>query len=216
MKKTIKRVMFTGDSVTDCGRARPVGDGVGALGDSYVARLFTDTWADDPETNIRYFNSATSGNTSSQLLTRYDSDVLAYSPDYVFIMIGINDCWRNFDNPLITENQVTAEQTAENVEAMIKKTVAAGAVPVLISPFFADLNRADKMREKCDDINRRLRVLAGKYSIGYIDVQSVIDKYLEKATCFLIAGDRVHPTAIGKALISRYIYKQPEFRAIFD
>ena len=36
----MKRVMFTGDSITDCGRARPLGDRAGNLGDSYVANIF--------------------------------------------------------------------------------------------------------------------------------------------------------------------------------
>ena len=55
-----KIVMFTGDSITDCNRARPIGDGFGNMGTSYVARIFVDTWADFPTHNIHYLNSLSS------------------------------------------------------------------------------------------------------------------------------------------------------------
>ena len=58
-----KIVLFTGDSITDCNRARPIADGFGKMGDSYVARIFVDTWADFPQNNVQYLNSAISGNT---------------------------------------------------------------------------------------------------------------------------------------------------------
>ena len=81
MEKQVIRVMFTGDSITDCQRARPVGDGVGTLGNSYVGNLFCMTWAENPECRVRFMNSATSGDTSRQLLARFDDEVLAYNPD---------------------------------------------------------------------------------------------------------------------------------------
>ena len=33
MNNQIKTVMFTGDSITDCDRARPIGDGFGKMGE---------------------------------------------------------------------------------------------------------------------------------------------------------------------------------------
>lgn len=207
--------MFTGDSVTDCGRARPIGDGFGKMGDSYLARIFVDTWADFPGHTIRYLNSAISGNTSRMLLDRYDTDILAYHPDYVFIMIGINDVWRHFDGAALTEILISPEQTAANMESMIKKTLAAGAVPVILSPFFLDLNHEDPMRRMCDEINTYYRALASKYSIGYIDIQGRFDEYLAKGSTYLLSSDRVHPKAVGISLISRYIYQHPAFRVVF-
>ena len=48
MKMNWKKIMFTGDSVTDCRRARPIGDGFGTIGESYLSRIFIDTWAEIP------------------------------------------------------------------------------------------------------------------------------------------------------------------------
>ena len=210
----IKTVMFTGDSITDCDRARPIGDGFGKMGSSYVSRIFIDTWADYPEHNIHYLNSAISGNTTKMLLDRYDTDILAYNPDYVFIMIGVNDAWRHFDGSKFTQTLISPKQSGENVEKMITKTIAAGATPVIISPYFLDNNREDPMRKMVDEINGEYKALAEKYNIGYIDVQTVFDEYLKKSSSYILSGDRVHPKAVGISIIARTIYNHPDFRVI--
>lgn len=213
-----KTVMFTGDSVTDCGRARPVGGyGFGTIGDSYLARIFIDTWADMPNHSIRYLNSATSGNTSGMLLARFEEEVLSYQPAYVFIMIGINDVWRHFDGGALKEEPISVEQTIGNMETMIEKTQKSGAVPVILSPFFLETDKKDRMRMMCDRINAGYRTLAEKYHIGYIDIQSELDAYVQAVgSSYLLSGDRVHPKALGCALIAKTIYRHPAFRAILD
>ena len=213
----IKNVMFTGDSVTDCNRSRPIGDGFGAMGNSYLSRIYVDTWADNPNHNIHYLNSATSGNTSKHLLDRYDEEILAYHPDYIFIMIGINDVWRHFDGSRFNTTLISPEESAANMEMMIQKTLAAGAVPVILSPFFLDLNHDDPMRKMCDEINVLYRKLAEKYHLGYIDVQAELDKFMQAGgSTYLLSGDRVHPKAVGCSIIARTIYQHPAFRVIFD
>lgn len=217
MEKKIIRAMFTGDSVTDCGRLRPVGDGAGTLGDSYLANIFVQTWTNNPQNNVRFFNSATSGDTTRKLVARFDEEVLAYAPDYVFIMIGINDCWRFFDDSIIKpEHQIPAEESEKNMEEMIKKTIAAGAVPVMISPLFFDTNKNDPMRMKRDDLERRFLAIAKKYGVDYIDVQPAADEFITMASSYMLAQDRVHPKAIGKQLIANVIMAHPAFRKMLE
>ena len=211
----IKTVMFTGDSITDCGRARPVGDGFGKMGNSYVSRIFVDTWADFPTHNIRFLNSAISGDTTKMLLDRFDEDVLAYHPDYVFMMIGVNDVWRHFDGHKFDSVLIYPEETAKNMEAMIVKVLETGAKPVIISPYFLDRNHEDPMRRMVDEINALYMALAEKYNIGYIDVQTVLDEYLKTGSVYILSDDRVHPKSVGISLIARAIYRHPDFRVIF-
>ncbi len=210
-----KVVLFTGDSITDCDRARPIGDGFGKMGNSYVARIFVDTWADFPENNIRYLNSAISGNTSKQLLDRFDEDVLAYDPDYVCIMIGVNDVWRHFDGSQLSVELLSPDDTANNMETMIKMVLKTGARPIILSPYFLDRNHDDPMRHMVDEINDRYKELAEKYNIGYIDIQSRFDAYLKNGSAYILSNDRVHPKAPGISLIARTVYNHPDFRVIF-
>ncbi len=210
-----KIVLFTGDSITDCDRARPIGDGFGYMGNSYVSRIFVDTWADFPENKIRYLNSAISGNTSKQLLDRFDEDVLAYAPDYVCIMIGVNDVWRHFDGSQLSQTLIEPEETAANMEKMICKVLEQGAKPIIISPYFLDRNHENPMRRMVDEINALYKALAEKYNIGYIDVQTPFDHYLKTGSSYILSNDRVHPKAAGISLLARTIYNHPDFRVIF-
>ena len=63
----MKAVMFTGDSITDCGRVRPVGDRAGTLGDSYVGNIFVQMWAADPHADVKIMNTGTGGGTGRTL-----------------------------------------------------------------------------------------------------------------------------------------------------
>ena len=201
----MKSVMFTGDSITDVGRARPLGDRAGNLGDSYVANIFVQMWANDANADVRIMNTGTSGDTSRTLRARFESEILAYPADYLFIMIGVNDCWREFEDRVYASNAPSIEEYRENMEYMINGAMKIGEKPVIISPYFLELYKEDPMRAKCDKLNAVLRELCKKYSLHYIDVQSVFDDYISKVSSYVVSGDRVHPKAIGKQIIARTV-----------
>jgi len=106
LEKNAKLVMI-GDSVTDCGRARPVGEGLfGAIGTGYAGYVNALLDATYPERHIRVVNMGSSGNTVLDLEARWQTDVVDLKPDWLSVMIGINDVWRQFDCPLQTEIHV--------------------------------------------------------------------------------------------------------------
>src|ERR1700677_1409337 len=94
------KLLMIGDSITDAGRARPIGEGRNdELGRGYVAlgdALLNSIY---PEAAIRTINVGTSGNTVRDLKDRWQTDVLDLKPDWLSVMIGINDVWRQFDSP---------------------------------------------------------------------------------------------------------------------
>ena len=75
------RIVFAGDSVTDMGSASPVGDQFAEnLGRSYVRIIDNMLAAWYPERIIAILNAGISGNTSRDLLARWDRDILGCSP----------------------------------------------------------------------------------------------------------------------------------------
>lgn len=72
-----EKLVMIGDSVTDCGRAQPVAEGLfDPLGRGYVTMvdaLLTSTY---PERGIRVVNVGCSGNTVRDLKGRWERDVL--------------------------------------------------------------------------------------------------------------------------------------------
>ena len=101
-----QKVLVIGDSISDFDRARPVGEGLfNAWGTSYVADVGALLTSVYPELGLRIVNMGISGNTVRDLKARWDSDVVALNryPDWVCVLIGINDVWRQFDSPNMTE-----------------------------------------------------------------------------------------------------------------
>lgn len=214
MEKSIIRVMFTGDSITDVNRGRPIGE-MSSLGDSYVSNIYVQTVARNPLCRMRFLNSATSGNTSRQLLARFDTEVLSYNPDWLFIMIGINDCWRCDTNKVLPETWVSADEHREYVEDMLVICISAGVKPVLVSPFFLGQDKTEFMRRMCDELNVIQKELAAKYSIGYIDVQTPLDDFVKAMnTTYFLSSDRVHPNAYGKQIITNAIMESPVYKEL--
>jgi lysophospholipase L1-like esterase len=118
--ENMDRIVFTGDSVTDAGCAKPVGEGLfDSLGHGYVREVENLLVACYPELNLRITNTGVSGNTSRALLNRFDDAVIKLNPEWVSICIGINDVWRQFDCPAMPDSWVLPDEYEKNVEKMI-------------------------------------------------------------------------------------------------
>ena len=139
--KHMDRIVFAGDSVTDMESAQPVGEGLFEnVGKSYVRIVENMLSAFYPEVYIRVTNSGISGNTSRDLLQRFDRDVVSLNPDWVSICIGINDVWRQFDSPAMPDVQVSPEEYRSNVEQMILSVKDNVKGVFLMTPYYMGLD----------------------------------------------------------------------------
>lgn len=77
------KLLMIGDSITDCGRTRPIGDiwPKNALGDGYVSFVAALLSARYPAHRIRVLNMGINGNTVMDLKARWQTDVLNPKPD---------------------------------------------------------------------------------------------------------------------------------------
>ena len=142
--KDMDRIVFAGDSVTDMNSKNPVGEGLfNDLGFGYPRIVENLLSACYPELRIRVTNSGISGNTSRDLLARYDRDVVALKPDWVSICIGINDVWRQFDCPAMPEIHVLPEEYRSNLEEMILKVKDSVKGIFILSPYIIESNVED-------------------------------------------------------------------------
>ena len=204
------KFLFTGDSVTDCGRTRPVGE-TGWLGTGYPALIDAFLSSSYPDYGIRVVNTGISGNTSLDLLNRWKEDVLDLNPDWVSVLIGINDIWRRLDNPTMPERAVLLPQYKENLEAMLKQAADCRIQMVLISPFFMEGSRDDLMRKLAEEYSQVGRKLAEKYGAVFVDAQSAFDEYLKHNYSAALSWDRVHPNLTGHMIVARAVLKALDF-----
>ncbi len=198
------KLIFIGDSITDADRAKPNGEGLfGAVGKGYVSQVDALLQVAYPEWRIRVINQGTSGNTVRDLKNRWESDVLAKAPDWLSIMIGINDVWRQFDLPWQTEAAVPLEEYARTLEELVARTRPQLKGLVLMTPFFIESNREDAMRREMERYGAVVKELASKYDAIFVDVQATFDRMLAHTHSGAIAWDRVHPTQAGHMAIAR-------------
>lgn len=206
------RIVFAGDSVTDMGSAKPVGESLGDdLGKGYVRIIESWLTACYPERKIRVTNSGISGNTSRDLLQRYDRDVVELNPQWVSICIGINDVWRQFDTPTIPEWQVLPEEYEQNVEIMILKVKDSVKGIFILSPYIMEPNRDDFMRARMDEYVEICRRLAEKHSCVFVDFQKMYEDFCKIRHSSSVAWDRIHPNQVGATLMAKEFLKHCDF-----
>lgn len=198
------KIVFIGDSITDCERARPVGEGLfGAIGKSYVGLLEGFLTAIHPSHALRLVNMGTSGHTVLDLEKRWQTDVLDLKPDWVSIMIGVNDVWRQFDLPRQKEIHVSPEVYEKTLNALAQKTRPAVKGLVMLSPFYIESNPADAMRKRMDEYGAIVKKVAANNNAIFIDTQVAFNDVLQHMHANAIAWDRVHPNIVGHAIIAR-------------
>jgi lysophospholipase L1-like esterase len=205
------RLLFIGDSITDGGRVREaVNSSDEGLGGGYVRQVKALLGAHYPERVIEVLNTGCSGNRITDLEGRWEGDVLALKPDWLSVMIGINDVWRQFDRPSIA--QVAPEKFESVYDALLERTRPGLKGLVLMSPFFLEPDRGEPMRAMMDRYGAIARKLADKHDAVFADVQAAFDAYLAERHTLTLCADRVHPNSIGHAVIARAFLDAVGFR----
>lgn len=198
-----ERIVFAGDSVTDMGSVKPVGEGLDDnLGQGYVRVLDNFISAICPEKRIRITNSGVSGDTSRDLLARWERDVHALDPQWLSICIGINDVWRQFDSPAMLDHQVQPEEYRENVRKMILAEKDRVKGIFLMTPYYIEPNPSDAMRARMDEYGTICRELAEEYGCIFVDLQEMFTAFCQIRHSSYLAWDRVHPNKIGATCIA--------------
>ena len=197
------RLLFIGDSITDCGRRQPVGDGRDALGNGYVSLVAAALTAWCPERRIRVINVGTSGHTGRHLRERWQRDVLDLRPDWLSVMIGINDVWRHFDQPLHPEMHVGLDEYGETYRRLVAETRPGLQGLVLMAPYYIEPRRDDPMRAMMDRYGAVVRRIAADHDALFVDTQASFDEVLRHLYPGVLAGDRVHPGTAGHMVLAR-------------
>ena len=206
------KLVMIGDSITDCGRSKPDGEGLfDPYGNGYVNMVKAFLDSSYPDLAIRVINKGNSGNTVRELKNRWDDDVLALQPEWLSILIGINDVWRHFDCPKMVENHVGLEEYEQTLDELIKKTRPGLKGLVLMTPYFIEPNSADPMRIKMVEFAGVVRKLATKYDAVLVDTQEGFDKMLSEMHPMGLAWDRIHPNTSGHALLASCFLKKVGF-----
>ncbi len=206
-------ILFTGDSITDCGRARPFGDSAAdSPGGGYVSLIDWLLASGGESPAMRLINTGISGNTVRDLATRWDEDVLEFQPDWVSVMIGINDVWRQFDSDPAIVKPVTLDEYASTLFRLLERTRPRTKGIVVMLPFFVVAERNDganggqsagAMRAMRDQYAEAAAAAARAVGGVIVDTQAAFERALRLRSAARLAPDGVHPTGLGHMVLAR-------------
>jgi len=200
-----QRLVMIGDSITDAGRARPVGTFDKGLGDGYVSLVNALLTAIYPQLEIEVLNLGIGGNTVRDLKGRWKSDVVNLKPDWLTIMIGTNDVWRQFDRPNDPKAAVYEDEFAETLTALVAETKPLVKGLVLLTPFLIETSLADRFRIKMDSYGALVKSIAEANGVPVVDTQAAYNKALVYVQPSTLAPDRVHPTLPGHQVLAKAV-----------
>lgn len=199
-----QRLVMIGDSITDCERKFPHGEGLfQGVGKGYVALVDAMLQAAYPELSVRVTNMGIGGNTVRDLKARWQTDVLDLQPDWLTVMIGINDVWRQFDQPAIPESHVLPEEYEQTLEELAQAALPGLQGLVIMTPFYLEPNAENRMRKRMDEYGRAAERVALRLGALFIDTQAAFASQFDHVHPTVLASDRVHPSLTGHLLIAR-------------
>ncbi|MBQ0904569.1 SGNH/GDSL hydrolase family protein [Micromonospora sp. U21] len=195
--RTGQRVVLIGDSITDCGRR----DTAAPYGAGYVSLVRALVGARHPELDVEWINRGVSGDTVRHLAARWDDDAIAERPDWLSVMIGINDIWRRYgDWP---DEAVPIDEYERTLRDLLRRAVdATGCRLILGDPFLIETDRGDPQRADTDRYGAVVAALAAEFDAVHVPSQAAFDRVLAVSPAKRWADDRVHPHLPGHAVLA--------------
>ena len=197
-------ILFQGDSITDAGRDRRntrANDSRG-LGRGYAMLISSWLLSHHPEKKLKCLNRGISGNKVPDLDRRWQADCLDLKPAVLSILIGVNDIWHKLNG----KYDGTVGSYEKGLEALLRRTRE--ALPdtriVLCEPFVLRCGAVndswfpefDERRAACQRVGERQQCV-------WVPFQAMYDRALRDAAPAYWAGDGVHPSLAGHALMAK-------------
>ena len=182
-----------GQIVKELKASHGLGHGYANLAAAWFGMLY-------PELNVRFLNRGIGGNRACDLRARWDVDCLDLQPDWVSILIGINDTWRGYDSGDPTSTEAFAEAFRDILSRTRERTAAR---LILLEPFV--LPYPEDRRAWREDLDPKIgvaRELACEFKALYVPLDGLFAVAAARREASFWAGDGVHPSQAGHALIA--------------
>ena len=197
----MKTILFQGDSITDCGR----GNGLGCGYPLFV----TATLNSENPKEYNFINKGISGNRIVDVYARIKADIINLKPDYMSILIGVNDVWHEIGH----QNGVDADKFYK-IYCMLTEEIKE-ALPnikiMILEPFCLRASATENTEEqpnKWETFNlevkkraEKAKAVAEKYDLTFITLQDKFDAAALLAKNAYWLSDGVHPTPAGHNII---------------
>ena len=169
----------------------------------FMGNSITDCWADTVPSffaDNNFVGRGISGQVSSQMLVRFQEDVISLHPKVVVICCGTNDIAQN-------NGYISLEHILHNIKSMCQLARANKIKPVVCSTLPAKGFKWRPDMKPANDIirlNEMIKAYAQENKIPYVDYHSAL-KDEENGLPRKYSKDGVHPNAQGYAVMESVI-----------
>lgn len=202
----MKKILFQGDSITDCYRPREEDKYLGAGYSELICGEMQYKYGGE----YGFVNRGISGNRITDLFARIKSDIINLKPDYVSILIGVNDVWHEIES----QNGVSTE-IFEKIYSMLIETLLSELPDIkimIMEPFvlkYTATNATDEQPWRWNDFHNgvsekaaAVKRISEKYSLPFVPLQAKFDNAAERIGTESLTVDGVHPSPGGHKLIA--------------
>ena len=195
----METILFQGDSITDWFRAKDRED---APGSNYVTMVAGELSCKYP-LEYKFLNRGISGNRSIDILGRIKKDIIALNPDYISILIGVNDIWHDLE----WGNGISPEKYEVYYNLIISelKEALPNIKIMIMEPFilkgYVGLQDWDGYNGGVRALAKIAKSLAEKHDLEFVPLQDKFDEATKIAPVEYWAHDGVHPTPAGHCII---------------
>ncbi|MEM6690174.1 MAG: SGNH/GDSL hydrolase family protein [Planctomycetota bacterium] len=199
------------------------GETVVFLGDSITHQCQYTQYIEDffftryPQRKITFHNAGVSGDKASDALVRFDQDVASHRPDYVTILLGMNDGqYQDYDSEIFAEYE-------RGMNEIVERITSIGAKPIVLSPTMFDHGQVN--RRKDDETWRfRTKEFSSKYNalmafyggwlleqaasrdVAYVNLWGPLNEHTilgrRGNPAFTLVGDAIHPQGSGQMVMA--------------
>lgn len=199
-------ILFMGDSITDGGRTDySIKTFLGVNHPKMVADILKRMFRDEKFT---FYSTGVSGDTILDQYFRLQEDCFDLNPDYIVMMLGVNDAWSGYKG----------KETFEiGYRAVLDKMIAnTDAKIILVQPYLlpADaqmqsvcvIPNVNNYRPSVAEIGDVVCTLAAEYKLDVIYLAEILEQQHKKGTTYYqLAVDAIHPTALAAAILADQI-----------
>ena len=201
------KILFQGDSITDVGRSREDNSNVGR---GYPHLLKAEFYYKNPE-EYDILNRGISGNRIVDVYARIKCDIINLAPDFMSILIGVNDVWHEFSykNGVATPKFETIygmlieeiREALPNIKILIMEPFALPA-SATVGELPDGSDKYTAFRADTEAKAAAAKRVAEKYGLGVLPLQKLLDDAAAKTSPEYWLKDGVHPSEAGHALIA--------------
>ena len=199
------KVLFIGDSITDCGRrdahAAPLGNG-------YVRKITELITAKYPERHITYVNKGIGGDIVEGLESRWDIDVIDEKPKWLSVKIGINNASRQHAEGVSTADYLPIWEECYR-RILTRAKIELDAALFLFEIFYVAEDVDAPRPLDVDAYNTSIHRLAEEFDARLIPTRTAFDDAVAaRPGALWTTQDGVHPNAEGHTLMALEFLKQ--------